>query len=538
MPSLQTLFRSVRGPRARGAALVVAALLVLSGWLMAAPPGASPDDGYHLASIWCAEGFKDGLCLEDPGAADRSRVLIPLSTTDVTCFQHDGRKSAACALGSLTPAEPGQYSVVRGSNIGGERPNTYYRAMHRLIGDDVFLSTARMRVANLLIVLLMVGATAAVAVPAVRRAVLLSFALTSVPLGLFLMTSLNTSAWGLAGLATLWANGLTMLTHHRLGRRIAAGGLAAIGLVLGLGSRTEATIHVLITAAVVLVLWLGSRAPVPTAARRAAGRWTMTARTSALVLVSSLAAAGALVALAPRSAGLDGVLAGIRQGHDRLANRGIGDPFLAIAFEVPSLWTGALGHIWGLGALDTPIPMLATIPIAGLFVALLALGLQQSSRPRLLAATVVGVALFAFPMFALMQAGLLVYEQLQPRQFMVLLYVLLGVAAVPLSGERGLTLARGMRTVTIAGLGMAHSVALLVAMRRHITGLVEFRYVSFSSDIEWWWSFGPGPNTVWAITSLAYIVLITLIVGMFPRPDGMPTDIERSERDPQKAARA
>jgi len=42
---------------ARAVTLVVALLVVLTGWLLAAPPGASPDDGYHLGSIWCADGF-------------------------------------------------------------------------------------------------------------------------------------------------------------------------------------------------------------------------------------------------------------------------------------------------------------------------------------------------------------------------------------------------------------------------------------------------------------------------------------------------
>ena len=45
--------RSAAG-RVRAVLLAIALALVLGGWLLAAPPGASPDDGYHLGSIWCA----------------------------------------------------------------------------------------------------------------------------------------------------------------------------------------------------------------------------------------------------------------------------------------------------------------------------------------------------------------------------------------------------------------------------------------------------------------------------------------------------
>ena len=513
MPVLEAARGIPQLSRRRAVVLVVSALVVLGSWLLSAPPGASPDDGYHLASIWCAEGFKDGLCMEDPGAPDLSRVLIPMGVTDVNCFQHDGRRSAACALESLTSPASGRLSPVRASNIRGERPNLYYRAMHQLISDDLAVSTMRMRIANLLVVILMVGGASVVATPAVRRALLLSFAVVSVPLGLFLMTSLNTSAWGLAGLATFWANALTVLTHPQRWNRIAASGLAVLSLALGLGSRTEAGIHISVTIVVLAILWLGASRQ---ALRGERGEGLLGDRkVQALIVGAVLLTIGAIVALAPRSAGLSGVLADIGDGYNRLAGRGIGDPFLAIAFEVPSLWTGALGHVWGLGALDTPIPMLATLPIAGIFVALFTLGIQRSSRPRTAAVTTIGVALFAFPMFALMRSGLLVYEQLQPRQFMVLLYVLLGFAALSFRDDTGLVVTPTMRAVTVSGLTMAHAVALLVTMRRHITGLVEFRYVSFSSEIEWWWSFGPGPNTVWAVASIAYGILIAAVIGLF-----------------------
>jgi len=505
----------------RGTMLSVLLVAVLGGWLLAAPPGASPDDGYHIASIWCAEGFKDGVCLEAPGAADRSRVLVPQSVAGITCFQYDGSQSAACALENLSPGL--QQFVPSASNIGGERPSLYYRAMHRFVGEDVGAAAARMRTANLATIVAMVVATAAVAQRRVRAAFLLSSLVASVPLGLFLATSLNTAAWGLAGLAPLWANGVTAASHPRMRNRVAGGLLAALGLVMGLGSRTEAVAHIVVITAVVLTLWWWSLRG-PSGRDRTgdarSGRAGSTAIRAGAAALGLLVITSVAVVAAPDSARLDRIVRDLQSGYDRLSTRGIGDPILAIAFEVPSLWTGALGHIWGLGALDTPIPTLATLPLIGAFLVLLTLGLQGSARPRIAAAAVVLASLLLIPTFSLLRSGRIVYEELQPRQFMVLLFVVLGVALLRLPGERALVLSRGTRIVLATALGLGHAVALLVVMRRHISGLVEFRYVSFTSEVEWWWASAPAPNLVWAAASIAYIVAAVLVLRLFSADGG------------------
>jgi len=516
--------RRTRPPSRRSGRLALVGLLplVLAGWLLAAPPGSSPDDGYHLASIWCAEGLKADLCLEDPAAPDLARVLVPQSVLGITCFQYDGSRSAACTLQGS--ASDSQRFIPTETNINGERPTLYYRAMHRLIGDgsDVPAATARIRTANLATVVAMVLLTAAVAQRRLRAAFLLSWFVAAVPLGLFLMTSLNTSAWGLAGLTTVWANSLTALRHPVRNNRIAGAALAAVGLILGLGSRTEAVAHVAVIAAAVAALWWwGMRGPRVASSRRPDLRIVL----GATVL---LAAVGSVLLLAASDAArLTSVLSDLQRGYARIDARNVGDPFLAIAFEIPSLWAGGLGHIWGLGALDTPIPVLATMPLIGIFSALVAVGLQQAVRARIVAVSLVGLALFSFPTFSLMRVGLLVYEGLQPRQFMVMLFLLLGIALMRLPGEPALVLGRGMRTTIVAGLGLAHSVALLVTIKRHTSGLLpgflgEFRHVSFRSEIEWWWANAPHPNVVWIVASLAYVFALRSVVLAF---EGSASDV-------------
>ena len=519
MSDLRGALRS-RGMRA--ALLVVSMLVVLAGWLLAAPPGASPDDGYHLGSIWCADGFKDGVCVEDLGSPDGARALIPQSLLALTCFTYDGSQSAACQLRALD--QQFQRFVPAATNINGERPTLYYRAMHRLIGDgqDVAGSAARIRTANALLTALMVGLTALVARGPLRAAFLLSWAIASVPLGLFLVTSVNTSSWGIAGLTTVWANAITIREHPDRRNRIGAALLVLVGLILGIGSRTEAVAHVAIIAAILATLWLWERRGAVAPARAKIHHLFAPRVLSAAA--GSLALLGLLYFIAPSSAGLDGLVDNIREGYDRLDARDIGDPFLAIAFEVPTLWAGALGNVWGLGALDTPIPSLASFPLMGAFVGLLSIGLHHGARARVAAVTVAFIALLALPTFSLLQAGLLVYEQLQPRQFMALLFPLLGIALHRLRPEAPLTIGRAGQVATVIALGVGHSVALLVTIQRHTNGLLpgflgEPRHVQFGRDIEWWWAAAPHPDVVWGLASLAYVVLVTSTVRLFTDPD-------------------
>jgi hypothetical protein len=497
----------------RGLLMALSGMLVLGGWTMGAPHGSSPDDSYHLASIWCAEGPVDGRCIADPSAPDR-RVLVPKPLVDLTCFAGEGTRSAACAPVDLS-VEADVY-VASLSNVGRERPNGYYWAAGKLVGADLATSIARIRIANGALFLLMVALTAWLARPPLRRAVLLSSVVTSVPLGLFLITSVNSAAWGLAGLTTFWANAITAVSPGSPRRRAAAATLAIVGAGLGMAARTEAIAHVtVLSLAVATLSWFGIR--------------TSRARlgTKHAVLAGALIAATAvLLAVAPQTARVDSLLRDLAQGRERLIARGLESPLLAISFEVPQLWTGALGHIWGLGALDTPVPTLATLPTIFIFLMLLILGLQQSSRSRIAAVLVVGFSLYAVPAFSLLRSGLVVWEELQPRQFMVLMYALLGLSLFTLVGERRLVLSGPNRFVIVAGLGMAHAVALLVSMRRFITGLVELRYVSPGSEITWWWASGPSPNTVWIVTSLAFVALLALVSNEFAADH----DVRRTSR--------
>src|SRR5690554_6631409 len=105
----------------------VALLIALVSWGFASPVGASPDDDYHMASIWCGGGT-DELCQEGdaPGKMRVPETLIASSG----CFAFQPESSATCAV------EPSMelISTDRGNFVGGYPP-VFYWAMSAFSGE-------------------------------------------------------------------------------------------------------------------------------------------------------------------------------------------------------------------------------------------------------------------------------------------------------------------------------------------------------------------------------------------------------------------
>jgi hypothetical protein len=400
--------------------------------------------------------------------------------------------------------------------------------MHSFVSDDFPSAMAHIRIANAVIALLMVGGTLAFAPGNIRRAAALTWIIVTVPLGLFMITSLNTTAWGLVGLGTLWANGLSLLRGSRRWQRIGAGTLAAIGLIMALGSRTEALGHVLVTVVALALLhaqaWPWRSLDVPLRGTQPAG--SVVKRTG--IALGALALAAIVLGALPAVGYFDGAVSELRQGYAEIVRRGFGNPILVLLLETPQLWTGAFGDQWGLGWVDTPMPSITFFGAFGAYVGVIVLGLRGAERKRIAAVIATLTGLTILTVTSLLFAGLVVGEQLQPRHYMASLFVLSGIALARPEGARPLLLGRGQRGALITALGVSHAAALHANMTRYITGLDTFawrsgpRYVDLNRSIEWWWADTPSPTTVWLMASIAYVLLVVLITKMF-QTDASPS---------------
>ncbi|MGH9269990.1 MAG: DUF2142 domain-containing protein, partial [Ilumatobacteraceae bacterium] len=129
-----------------GMAISVAILTVTVGaaWALSSPVGSSPDDDFHLGSIWCSDLAPGDVCVEGPrtpGFYDRRvDVPAPVARPTLDCFIMRPSEAAGCA----TPAadQPGLFPSRANFDY---YPGGYYDLMAPLVSDRPAVSVLGMR---------------------------------------------------------------------------------------------------------------------------------------------------------------------------------------------------------------------------------------------------------------------------------------------------------------------------------------------------------------------------------------------------------
>ena len=489
--------------RASAIAVPILFLITLVCWAFASPVGSSPDDNFHLPSIWCGLGDRAGYC--EP-SGDPDTRLVPSPVQSAPCYAFVPTESAAC----WESDEPGM-TEAPWMNAAGLYPPVFYAVMAVFVGPDIATSVIAMRIFN---AVLIVGLLTAVyfALPRrLRPALVISTLACSVPLGLFVFASTNPSSWALAAAATVWICLYgTMRTHGR--RQWILGALAVFATILGAGARADAAIFAVFAVGLALVLGLrrGVSLRVP-------------AISAGLVVICSVL----LYLTAGQSRALT---AGLPTQNPPLT----GAQHLANLLGVPTLWYGAFGST-GLGWLDTVPPAAVTVLAFGVFAAAIFVGIRRLSVRRALGVSIAFAALWLVPFILLAQSRAVVGTEVQSRYLLPLMIILVGVAS---ASSRVAAEWRGPRALVAGGaLSLAASIALHANIRRYTVG-VESNAVDPGLAAEWWWNVGPSPMTVWLIGSVAFasmFVLLWLSLRQAPTGADAVSDVGESSADANTA---
>ena len=141
-----------RRPTVVGGLLLILMLLTGLGWAVSSPVESSPDDNYHLGSIWCprpaGESCQTSVVDGDPVV----RVPIAVADESMRCYVLQSNKSAGCALGYND-----SHMVWSKRFDNGAYPIGYYHFHHLLVGKDVQTSVLVMRGVNVLIAVTLLG---------------------------------------------------------------------------------------------------------------------------------------------------------------------------------------------------------------------------------------------------------------------------------------------------------------------------------------------------------------------------------------------
>ena len=481
--------RGLRPLLSRRAALIFVPFLAFaafSAWGLSSAVGSSPDDDFHLSSIWCGLGDRDGLCdtTGDPDTREVPRDLV----IDAVCYAFDPLRSADCQGEDFGNNPTDTVETPRG-NFTGLYPPVFYAVAGLAASDDVSASVIAVRVFNGALFVGLVTAAFLLVPIRLRAPLLAGVVLPIIPLGMFIVPSTNPSSWAVLSAAVLWIAVLGFF--ETTGRRKAGlAVLATLATLIGAGARADAAIFAVIGLA---------------------GGTFLAARRDRLFLRDMVlpVALAILAVVLYMSASQSGAAAtGLSDSPPDGLSAWLG-LFAYNLINVPTLWVGVLG-LGNLGWLDTPLPSAVWVGVLVVVVATVARGLRRGEPRKYLAVAGLVALLFLLPAYILTQSNAVVGAQVQPRYIMPLVVMLCGVALLhsPSPSRRS----RGFLVVAAVVLALAESLALFINIRRYVTGL-DTRSFDLDVGLEWWWPALPAtPTAVWVLGSLTFALALALLV--------------------------
>ncbi len=454
----------------------------LLAWALSSPVGSSPDEDFHLVSIWCATG-DEAACIQEDGATE---ATVPGALLDVACYAFHSEVSGDCQDELDLRGQP-DTQTERG-NFYGAYPPIFYATMSLFVGPDIEESVLAMRVFGALLFTALATALFLLLPPDRRPNLVWAWLVTTLPLGLFVLSSTNPSSWAIAGVGFGWL-ALAGFFETRGVRKIGLGVLFALSVVMAAGSRGDASLYMVIAILATVVLQ-GHRT-----------------RRFALDAILPLVAVVVCALMFRVSRPTEHVTQGITPDEGASALSRI----LPTVFDVPGLWMGMFGNGYGLGWLDTAMPAVVGLGSLACFVGA---GIVAVSRADVRKSIVlIGgiVVLWALPTAVLVAAGESVGSNVQPRYLLPLLLLFAGVLFWAPRGQ-SIRFGRAQRIVVVVTLAMAHAIALHLNLSRYVNGFDDLA-ANLDSGIEWWWDVPVSPMSVWVVGALAYAGLVVLLVA-------------------------
>ena len=463
------------------AVAAVAGLGTVFAWSASSPAGSSPDEDFHIASIWCPTPL-GRFCDTQTEADGEVDVSIPMQAAYAACYAFQPDTSGWCTL----QIADGSFYTPRVDN--GLYPGGFYDVMHTMTGPDVYTSIIVMRVVNGILAILLFGALALVLPRSGQRLMAYATLPVCIPMMIYVVCSINPSGWAVTGVATAWFGMYAFFAATSKPRLIASGLIALVGAAMGSMARTDAGAYLMLGAVAMTILSFPAiRAKLWKAALPAA------------VLVIGV--------IGFFSGGQGGVLSG---GMDMGSGmRGTKALLESNVLNLPHLLIDYTAGFIGLNWVDTVMPPLVWVTVAGLSLALLFRGLKSVNLRKFLAFAGLAGAYVCLPLYILQMGGDAVGSNVQPRYFVPLVPLVMAAAMWRPKKGGASSLSMLQTLILYASLVIAHAIALHVQIRRFVTGL-DANWFNLNVRAEWWHA-GPSPMATWWIGSVGFAVLALLL---------------------------
>ena len=504
-----TRFTSTRWG-AVAAVTAVAALLwvALAAWAFSSPVGASPDDDFHIANIYCSAGLAE--CVEE---GERVKPCFAAQPYVAGECQRDG-------LGTIPRSE---------GMVLNYYPPLYNTLMSNLVGENIADTVRSVRLANVTVAVAMIVGSIVLSRRSLRVAVAAGWVVFAVPLTVFMASSISPNAWSILGIGAMWGPALSYLTEDTKRKTsIARVSFVIVGAAMALGSRSETPMYVGILSAALLVAGL------PWPLRRLDEE---SEAHSKLLLPVGLAVAAMITLILFGSRKIMHSIAGDYE-HIFSLSEAFGQVLVSplAGLGTPGLPANMLG--WS----DTIMPpFVSYMGIAALALASVA-GLSLMYTRKLAIIATFGI----FSLLLMLYFWSIAWHTTRypPRYFLPLFIVTVGLFMLPrldrperIPGIRILPVLAGLVAV-------GNSLALMTNTARYTVGISDVvkaspQLIEEGGTPWWWWNFfGLSPHGQWILGTVAFAAagvlgayLVTVYAKALPAPPPEPTTNLRSAEE-------
>mgnify|MGYP002735251683 CR=1 FL=1 len=447
-------------------------LIGFSAWAMASPTGGSPDDDYHLASIWCPWPADSSGCDYQVEDGEVVSVVVPETVAAASsCYAFHSDVSAACI-----EEFSDDVFVDSGRFDDGSYPPGYYRFHRVFVGEDVYRSVVVMRLANVLLGLGSLVTVALLASPRLRASLFIAATAAWTPMGVYFVASNNPSSWAISGILTYGAALLVSL-YEPSRHRWALPSVGTLGAVMAATSRADAAFYIFIVS---LAAWL----LFPLSKRRLAPFiWSVVMAVFGLGMFFS----------SGHSANLTGD-GGWPTRTDVSLLGTLKENLLALPDYLAGFWGVGVPPGWH----DTPLPTWATTLMILTAGGVVYMGARQLWARKLLASSVLIAGVLGVPVVAMTLRHVFPVTYYQPRYTLPLLAVFFVTWVLGREGE-SLFAGRSPVVLLATAAGVANAFALARVVERNSTGLLDEGLAAESV----WWPWSTPPEWLICVGSLA-----------------------------------
>jgi hypothetical protein len=468
--------------------MAVLLFLTFAAWSMGSAVGSTPDEGYVLTSIWCGETGATPYCRVDPSR--NSAVILPIMAAEPQlCYVGQGQDYSAACQEAIYNQEISTDQLNRGLY-----PETYMNVARKFVSSDIEGSVVRIRLFNSFIACVMI----LFALSINRRQdsdLFITWLAVIAPVTTYFISSVNTSSWTLIG-TTCFVFALIAAIRNRKDKKllIAASLLTVFSVWFTNSSRYEGKYVLLLLGAAVIY------------SEFAPGNLQLNKKTAligAAILSILFFIYSQFADLYSRINIFSDSRFEITEGVKTTANNLLIQNFL----NLPRFIMGFFGG-WGLGWFELEMTHTVWLFAMQAFLLTTVFALYKSDNVhRTILGGLLAVMCVAI-LYANQQTFTKVGNVIQPRYF---LPFFLGIVIIAVANKTARFPNSLVITVAILAT-ISNSIALRDTIRRYTTGQDVFISKSLNNPREWWWQFGPQPETVWLIGTLAFAALWALLI--------------------------